>query len=450
MKELRALLHLAWPMITTQFFIMATGFFDTAMAGHYSAADLAGVSLAGSVLWPLFFLLTGITMALSPITAQLRGSGDVSLAGPRIRQGLWISVGASVVLIACLANSEWLFRLAQINPTTTAIGVGYLQGVCWGAPAVMAYVALRNTCEGLGHTVPPMLIAGAVLPVNAFLNYALIYGAFGFPELGGVGCGYATAAVFWLQLGLMMVVIRRPFFRATDTFRRWAWPELGEIRRILTIGLPIGLTMFVEMAVFAVIGFLIGRMGDIPLAAHSIAGNLNWLTYVIPSTLGAAAGIRVGYFVGANDLAAARSTAGTAYRFAFVYALVVSLLLVLLRHQLVLAYSSDADVLALAATLLLFIAFYQIVDDTQAVAGGTLRGYKDTRVPMVYGLVGYWLVGVPLGIALAFGAFGLQPMGVYGFWTALTLGLTLVAIAMGVRLYRTCHDEARTRAFARL
>lgn len=450
MKELRALLRLAWPMITTQFFIMATGFLDTAMAGHYSATDLAGVALAGNVLWPLFLLFTGITMALSPITAQLRGSGEVILAGPRIRQGLWISLGASAVLIVCLANSEWLFRLAQINPEATAIGVGYLQAVCWGAPAAMIYVALRNTCEGLGHTVPPMLIAGAVLPVNAFLNYALIYGAFGFPELGGIGCGYATAAVFWLQLACMVVVVRRPFFRATDTFRRWAWPQFGEMRRILVIGVPIGLTMFVEMAVFAVIGFLIGRMGDIPLAAHSIAGNLNWMTYVIPSTLGAAAGIRVGYFVGADDLNAARSTAATAYRFAFIYALIVSLLLVLLRHQLVLAYSSDAEVLALAATLLLFIALYQIVDDTQAVAVGTLRGYKDTRIPMVYGLVGYWLVGVPLGIALAFGAFGLAPMGVYGFWTALTFALTLVAVAVGVRLYRTCHNEARTREFARL
>ena len=447
-RELPALFRLAWPMITTQFFIMGTGFLDTAMAGHYSARDLAGVALAGNVLWPLFLMLTGITMALTPITAQLRGSNNLLAAGARIRQGLWITVATSIVLIVALSNCEWVFALADINADTTRIAVAYLQAVCWGIPPVMAYVALRNTSEGLGHTVPPMVIAGLVLPVNAFLNYGFINGAFGLPELGGVGCGYATAIVFWLEFLMMLVVIRRPFFRATEAFSRWSWPDAQQIRGILVVGVPIGLTMFLEMAVFSAVGFLVGRMGDIALAAHSIAGNLNWMTYVIPSTLGAAAGIRVGYFVGAGELDAARRSAATAYRFALVYALVVSVLLVVLRHTLVMAYSSDAEVLAMAANLLLFIAIYQLVDDTQAVAAGALRGYKDTRVPMLYGLVGYWMIAVPLGVVLAFGSFGFEALGVYGFWAALTIGLTLVAIAISVRLYRTSRNADRIHRFA--
>ncbi len=440
-------------MITTQLFIMATGFLDTAMAGQYGAVDLAGVALAGNVLWPLLLLLTGITMALTPIVAQIRGGGDVSLSGVRIRQGLWITVATSVLLVVALNNCRWLFVLFEIDADVTRIALDYLAAVSFGIPPVMAYVALRHTSEGLGHTLPPMVIAGSVLPLNAFLNYALIFGEFGFPELGGVGCGYATAVVFWLELLLMLFVVRRPFFRKTLAFARFSGPDFREIRKILKVGVPIGLTAFVEMAVFAFIGFLIGRIGVIELAAHSIAGNLNWLTYVIPATLGSAAAIRVGYFVGRNDLDAARTSAFTAYRFSIGYALVVSVMLVTLRHTLVQAYSSELPVLEMAAALLIFIAVYQIVDDTQAVASGALRGYKDTRMPMIYGFVGYWIIALPLGGWLSFygwASLNVSPMGVYGFWTGLTIGLALVAIAMGLRLKRTAGNFERIREFASL
>ena len=448
-RELGALFRLAWPMITTQLFIMATGFLDTAMAGQYNAVDLAAVALAGNVMWPLFMLTSGITMALTPIVAQMVGAKETEHSGVRIRQGLWIALASSALLVICLNHTEWLFVWAGIDAEVTRIAQDYLAAVSWGIPPVMLYVALRNTSEGLGHTIPPMVIAGSVLPLNAALNYGLIYGEFGLSELGGVGCGYATAIVFWTELLLMMFVVRRPFFRATGAFSKFSGPKLSEIWRIVQVGLPIGLTMFVEMAVFAVIGFLIGRIGVVELAAHSIAGNLNWLTYVIPSTLGAAAGIRVGFYVGSGNFAGARLAAATAYRFALSYAIVVSVLLILLRHVLVQAYSQDPAVLEMAATLLIFIAVYQIVDDTQAVAGGTLRGYKDTRMPMVYGLVGYWLIALPLGYVLAFQGLGpLEPSGVYGFWGAMTFGLALVAVAITTRLYRTANSDERIQRFA--
>ena len=447
--ELAALFRLGWPMITTQFFIMATGFLDTAMAGHYDAVDLAGVAMAGHILWPFFMLLSGVTLALTPIVAQLRGAGQTADSGARIRQGLWITLATSTALVLVLQNCAPLFYWAEIDPEVTRVALGYLDAVSWGIPPIVVYVALRNTSEGLGKTLPPMIIAGSVLPLNAFLNYGFIYGEFGFPELGGVGCGWATAIVFWLELGLMLIVIRRPFFRATQTFSQWSSPNVQEMMRIVAVGLPIGLVIFLEMAVFAVIGFLIGRMGVTELAAHTVAGNVNWMTYVLPSTLGAAAGIRVGFFVGARNLDAARFAAMTAFKFAFGYALVVSVLLIAFRHHIVLAYSNDPAVLSMAATLLLFIAVYQLVDDTQAVAGGALRGFKDTRVPMIYALVGYWVLALPVGAALANGEAGFEPLGVYGYWVGLTLGLTAVAIAIGIRLHRTSANPERIYALAR-
>ena len=165
-------------------------------------------------------------------------------------------------------------------------------------------------------------------------------------------------------------------------------------------------------------------------------------------SLGAAASIRVGYFVGSNDLGAARHAAGVAVRFSLGYALVVSLLLVVFRMLLVSVYTTDPDVLEMAANLMLFIAIYQIVDDTQATTVGALRGYKDTRVPMVFGLIGYWLLALPLGSMLALGFAGFEPMGVYGYWTGMTIGLFVVAVAMMIRLWRTSQNEQRISGLA--
>ena len=294
-----------------------------------------------------------------------------------------------------------------------------------------------------------MLIAGSVLPANAFFNYAFIYGEFGFPQLGGVGCGYATAIVFWIELGLMTLVMRQPFFRLTGALSRFEWPTLRTIASITRIGTPIGITVFLEMAFYSIISILVARIGVNEVAGHSIAGNLNWLTFVIPMSLGSAASIRVGFHVGSSNYGAARQASATVYRFSIGYAVIVSALLVTLRYHLIGMYTTDPAVIEIAATLLLFIAVYQIVDDSQAVTVGALRGYKDTQVPMLISLVGFWILALPLGYALANGLLlpGLAP-GVYGYWSGLTLGLTVVAICVGIRLWRTSADHDKVRKLA--
>ncbi|MEM7080167.1 MAG: MATE family efflux transporter [Pseudomonadota bacterium] len=442
--ELKAVIRLGWPMVLTQLFIMMNGFLDTAMAGRYNSLDLAGVSMGGNVFWPLFMLLTGINMALMPITSQLRGEQRISAIGVQVQQGLWLALLASIAMVIGCFHGGVVYTWFDVDPEAVAVATGYLRAMAWGVPAVIIYVALRNVCEGLGHTLPPMLITGTFLPLNAVLNFGFINGAWGFPELGGVGCGYATAIIFWLQLAAMLLVVRRPYFLATGLFERLHWPHWPTLLGIFKIGMPIGLSVFLEMTLFSVIGLAIASIGVIEMAAHSIAGNLNWMTYVIPMALGSAASIRVGFHVGARDFFAARGTSGAVYRFSLGYAIVVSVLLVTLRYLLVSVYTDDSAVVEIAVTLLLFIAVYQLVDDTQAVTLGALRGYKDTQVPMLFGLFGYWFLALPLGHALAREWIfpGLAP-GVYGYWAGLTVGLTIVAILVGIRLWRTSKDETR-------
>ena len=255
--------------------------------------------------------------------------------------------------------------------------------------------------------------------------------------------------VFWVQLLAMLIVLRLPYFKQTGLFEKFEWPNLASIWSIVRIGAPIGLTVFLEMAVYSVVSLLIARIGIAEVAANTIAGNLNWLTFVIPMSLGSAASIRVGFHVGARNLAAARATSATVYKFSIVYALVVSVLLITFRYLLISIYTTDPGVIEIAATLLLFIAVYQLVDDSQAVTIGALRGYKDTRVPMVYGLVGYWCVALPLGYCLAEGLIlpGVAP-GVYGYWTGLTVGLAIVAICVGLRLWHISGDEQKVMRLA--
>ena len=438
------LLRLGMPMVATQLFIMGMGFTDTVMAGRYGTTALAGVTLGGNVLWPAFMFTSGLTMALTPMVAQLRGAGRTYRAGEKIRQGLWVALACGILLVVVLLSVPPLYAWLEVDAEVMGIAINYLLACAFGVVPAMIYISLRHATEGLGHTKPPMLIAAAALALNVPVNYLFIYGKLGMPELGGVGCGVATAVIFWFELALVLLVTRMPFFRTTGFWRHFSLPKLSVIKEIMLVGLPIGASNFVAMMVFSLIGFLIARIGVNELAAHSIAGNLNWLTYVIPMALGSAIGIRVGFATGAEDGTAIRQIIKTSLLVIGCYAVLVTALLVLCRHLMVSIYTTDQAVLAIAANLMLFVAFYQITDDLSAAFNGALRGFKDTFVPMVISLVNYWFISLPVGYLLAEGMVpGVPPLGVYGYWAAMSMGLALTATCVGIRLVSTTRKHLR-------
>lgn len=448
-SELNVLLRLSAPMIATQFFIMGMGFVDTAMSGQYSSLDLAGVAMGGVILWPLFMLFAGVLTALTPMVSQHVGGGRRLAVGALIQQGIWVAMIFGVILFLLVRISEPLLILFDVAPEAVSIAMTYLKAASWGCPAVMLYVTLRYACEGLGQTLLPMLIAGTTLPINAGLNYVLIYGLFGAPELGGEGCGWATAITMWFELGVMLLVIRRPWLRNTGLFERVLKPKLATIKSILQVGLPIGMTMFLEMTVFSLVSLLVGSIGIAAIGANTIGGNLNWFVFVIPMALGSAASIRVGYHVGAKDYALAAKVARLSVLISATYAFLASLVLVLGREVLPRIYTSDPAVLALTAEVLLIVAAYQFFDCTQATMIGALRGYKDTQYPMIISIIGYWLIALPVGTILGWGLLGWN-LGVLGFWIGLGCGVGFVALFAIVRLYRTSRDVDRIARFSRI
>lgn len=438
------------PMMATQFFYMAMGFLDTAMAGHYSAEDLAGVTLGSNILWPVFMLISGILLAITPITAQLVGARRTGEVGARLHQGLYATALLGAVGVVIVVTATSFFDAFPIDDRVIDIASGYLLAASWGLIPGLMYTTLRYGSEGLNHPVEPMLLVGTALVLNGFLNWGFIYGKWGLPELGGAGCGVATAIVMWFEAFGMLALTRLRYFRAAGFWQKLRRPASATMRDIVRIGLPIGIGSFASMGFYTVISFAIGTIGVIPLAAHSVATNIAWATYVIPIAIGSATTILVGNQVGANDLAGARSVVVTGLVISTIYAITISLLLLGFRHHVGMIYSSDAAVISATASLVIFIALYQFADANQGLLMGALRGYKDTNVAMTYPLIGYWLIALPVGCIMGFGWLGLPALGVRGFWIALPVGLTVIATLAAFRLYRTSRDERRILALAGL
>ncbi|MFT7688394.1 MAG: MATE family multidrug resistance protein [Candidatus Azotimanducaceae bacterium] len=433
-SEARQLSRLALPLMATQLAQMGMGVVDTVMAGRYSSIDLAGVALGSAVFWPCILLMMGVLQVVTPTVAQLSGANKQNEVGEVIRQALWIALLAAIFMILVLVYSEPFYALMNISQDAIAITMPYLAYTAWGMPAIMVYFVLRFLAEGLGFTKPAMYIAIAALLLKIPLNYIFVNGLFGMPEMGGVGCGLATAIVMWLELFLIVYVVTRAKFNNIAWQEKFSKPDSQKIFGLIKVGLPIGATMFFEAGMFTSVTVLLGQIGTNLVAAHSIALNITGLTYMLPLSLGIAASIRIGNHVGANQFSMARKTAQVAMTLSLTVAVISIAFMLLTRHFIVGLYTSDPVVFEIAVTLLLFAALYQLFDASQATAIGALRGYKDTAVPMYFTLIGYWLFGLPLAASLGFG-WVFEPMGIYGFWVGLILALFAVSLCAVARLY---------------
>jgi multidrug resistance protein, MATE family len=429
--ELGRLLRLALPIVLTQLSQMGMGVADTIMAGRYHAADLAGVALGGNVFWPTIMLLSGVIMAVVPSVSQLHGGGRHAGAGEVVRQAGWIALAGGLLLIAAYRNTEAFFQLVGVDPVAIPIAVAYLQALSWGTLPLLGYFGLRYLCEGMSWTLPAMLVAFLGLLAKVPLNYLFIYGGWIVPPMGGAGCGWASVVVVWIEFLILALVVSRSRMRVTGLFSRISRPDFTAIGRLVKLGGPIGLTIFLEFSMFSTVTLLIGRLGVDAVAAHQIAFNVGGLAFMMPMALGLAVAVRVGFNVGSGDLAAARRSGWVAIGLSLVIALLAAAALLAFRGSIAGLYTSDPSVLAVAMELMIFVAIYQLVDDAQVTAIGALRGFKDTRTPLLIALVAYWTVGFPVGMVLGFGWIDLPGFfGVRGFWVGLSAGLCVAAVVL--------------------
>lgn len=448
--DARAQIALALPIMGAQFSQVGMTVVDTVMAGNYSAHHLAAVSIGSSLWMPVYLLMAGILMAITPHVARAHGAGQSRHLAGYLQNALWLSIVLGVLGGLVLLPTRPLFALMGVAPAVGELGSQYLAGVAAGFPALALYHVFRGYSEGL-HQVRPVLLSGiAGLLFNIPANYVLIFGKLGAPELGALGCGIATALSMWVMMFVMAAfVVRSPRLARVGLFRRrypLHWPYLYDTLRV---GLPIGLSIFFEVTLFAAIALLVAGLGTMTVAAHQIALNYASLMFMAPLGLGLALTVRVGHARGRGDVALARRRSASGMLLAAGLGLLLAAIMVATAPWVVSLYTPDPEIRALAVSLMGLAALFQLSDTLQVNAAGALRGYEDTRAIMLITLPAYWLVGLGTGLWLALTNVPPGPLGVHGFWVGLLAGLTVAAVLLLRRLHhRSLWTERMADAYA--
>ncbi len=451
--EATAMWHLAWPVLIGQLATVGMSSADVAMTGHVSADDLAAVAL-GSSLWSIVLVtIMGVMMAVNAVVAHEVGAGTTKNIAHIVRQALWQALGIGLLTCVALNLSTGVFDYLGMTALVRDKASQFVHIISIGLPPFAAYRVLYGYSASLNQTKPAMVIALVALLLNIATNWILIYGYWGFPQLGALGCAWSTGSIMWLMLAALIWWIRRaPVYQASMPLNRWENPHWPEIARMLKIGLPIGITYCAEISAFALVGLLVARFGVVSVAAHQIALNFISLVFMVPLSVGIGLVTRVGMAVGEGDMLRARFVAWVGVGVSLAFGTLSATLIVLFRHEIAAAYATDPAVQNLTASLLWLAALFQLSDSTQVAAASAIRGYKVTRPPMVIHLLAFWGCALPLGCVLGLGwlpgwiaplTLGLvaQPMATFGFWIGLVVALTVAAVLLVWYLQRLSHHR---------
>jgi MATE family multidrug resistance protein len=437
--ELRTSARLAAPLIAGHVSSGLIGFVDAVIAGHHGTATLAAVSIGTALFWLPLLVPMGTLIALPASVSQLDGAGRRGEIAPLFRQAMWLAVALGAVMFAFLSAIPLALETMGIAPEIRPGAAAFVHGIRWGVPALALYLCMRYLCDGLHHTVPTMVVGFGGLVLLVPLGYAMAFGVDGLlPEMGAGGLGIASGLVMWVQaLAMAAYLLRTRRFHDLHLFGHLEPPRAAPIRDLLVTGLPIGLTWLMEGGLFVATALVIGRLGEVPSAAHQIAINVSSLCFMVPMALAEATTVRVGHAVGRGDRDGLRRAAFAGYALVVMTQLTTGSGLFLANDAIAGLYTADAAVAALAATLLLMAATFQFPDGIQVLSIGALRGLKDTRRPMLIAALAYWGIGMPLGAVLGLGVGAFTPaMGPKGMWIGLIAGLTVAALLLSTRFVR--------------
>jgi len=440
LAELRQLLRLAAPLAAINAGNQLMSLVDVAVVGRLGADSLAGVGLANGIFFSFSILGMGVMMGLDPLVSQALGAGDPARARRHLWQGVWLALAVTLVLAVPIGFTPALLEPFGIEHGAAQEARTYLGIRLLGLYPLLLFMGVRAYLQAHGITRPMFLSMLAANVLNALADVLLVFGGSVLPEwagplreLPGYGVAGAAAAttvctVFQLAfVGGALRVVGAPGFDVA--MRR---PSLPDLRRALRVGLPIGLQMAAEVSIFALVGFLIGRMGTGLLAAHQIALTLASLTFTVAVGIGAATSVRVGRAVGAGDTPSARLAGMSGIVGGGAWMVVSALLFLMFPRTLAGILTDQTDVIEHAVPLLMIAAVFQVSDGLQAVGSGALRGAGDTRYPFIANVLGYYVIALPVGLAMG-SALGL---GAIGLWWGLCLGLTVVAAALVRRFLR--------------
>ena len=429
-EQVKTTFLLAYPVMLSQLGQVAVGVADSMMVGRLGALELAASSLANSIFFVLLMFGIGISMGLTPLVSKAYGKGKTNQISRLFSNSLLINFFTSLVMLGlvllCSRNLNFLNQPEEVE----ALALPFLLIITASLVPMMLFQTFKQFVEGLSQTKQAMFITIAANLVNVFLNWLLIWGHWGFPELGFLGAAWAT-----LISRVLMMVLMGGYVLTSKRYRDFKIqifrfkPNWTLCQRILKIGVPTGFQFIFEVSAFSAAAIMMGWISVNALAGHQIALNLASISYMMATGLATAGMIRVSHYIGKEDFKGMREAGMVAFGMAATFMFVCALLFFVLRFFLPTLYIDDPQVISLAASLLVLAGLFQLSDGIQVVGLGVLRGLEDVKVPTVVTFLAYWGLGLPLGYFLAF-TMGLAEKGI---WIGLLIGLTLTA---GLLLYR--------------
>lgn len=433
-----------FPILVTQVAFYLISFFDTVMAGRYGSADLAGVGVGASLWAPVYTGLTGILLAVAPLVSQAMGAKREREVKRIVIQALYVAVviiGLTVV-IGLIAVNPILERM-ELSAEAREVARNYLVMLALGIVPMFVFFVLRTLVDSLGKSNITMVLLLISLPINVLFNYLFIFGNFGFPELGGVGAGVATAITYWiLCLAIIAVVFKGELFQRLGILRRFYRPDMKRIKELILLGAPIGLAIFSEVSIFSAVTLLLGAYGDVIIGAYQAAINFASFVYMIPLSAASALTITVGFEVGAKRIKDAVQYVVIGLTMCVAVSLFSGILLYLKNEELAALYSRDPQVIEAAAHFMILAIFFQLSDAVAAPTQGALRGFKDVNVTFLLTIAAYWVIGLPLGFYLE----RYTTLGPDGYWWGLIIGLAVGATLLLVRLMHLIRKSRRLAA----
>jgi MATE family multidrug resistance protein len=439
-ENIVATLQLAWPMVLTNLAQTAMIVTDVLFIGGLGAQALAASSLAVNIYHTFTFFAFGLVSAVAPMVAREKGARRHEVREIRriVRQGLWTVAAVSVPSIFLLWHSEAFLLAIGQEPALSGEAIAYLRALVWALPCFLGYVVLRFFISALERPQWAFFIAIAGIVFNALGNWLLIFGNWGFPQLGIVGSGVASALTTFLMFtALATVVTLDRQFRRYHVLGRFWHADWSRFRAIWVLGLPIGLIIAFETSAFNAAAFLMGWLGEAELAAHAIAIQIVAIAFMTPLGIAQAATVRVGYAFGARDSLGIARAGWSAFILGTGFMIVTATLMLVIPQFLIglfldIGQADNLIVLQLATTFLVVAAIFQLVDAAQVLTAGMLRGLHDTRIPMLYAAMGYWGIGLPLSYYLS----QYTAWRGTGVWIGLAAGLAAVSVLMLPRWLR--------------
>lgn len=438
--RLRRLLDVMIPILITQTAIMAMNFCDSAMSGHAGAVHLAGTAIGGNLWMPVMASLNGILLGSMPIIAHLLGRGERQNIGRVVRHTMLLATAFSLLLL--VAGVLFLDRLLGtfgLEPQVHYIAKMYIAAIGVGVLPFFLSTALRALVDTSGYTGITMKIYLLALPVNAFLNYCLIFGKFGAPALGGIGAGLATGITYWLEFFIFVWVVHKlPAFAPLRIFTGKFKFDMAQLRENLSLGVPMGMAIFMEASIFGVIAIFIAKFGTVIIAAHQAAMSFTSLLYMVPLSFSMSLTIVVGVEAGARRFGEALRYSLLGIACNITVAVLLTIFVLFDREFIAGLYTSEPVIIKQTIGFLFYAMFFQVMDATAAPIQGILRGYKDVKATFWAGLAAYWLICLPLGCYFDY----YMHFGPSSYWLSLDFGLLCAVLFLGGRF---CYLQRKIR-----